>query len=341
MVRLVSAQTAVLTAIILSAHGAPDNNTTAPDNNTVVDCPTAYAEFLARYPNKTASIAGSGYFCERKKLIDDYNNQADRDDDDDKLVINEFTDLSPEETSMMFGANPNNDTVFEVFQPSNTSTAGLLKWDWIDRMPPIKSQQFCRSCWAFAAIAVVDFHNGKSHSEQQLLDCAHKAGSCLGGDPAEALTYMMKKGSAKEFWYPYKGKSRIFCRPHHPNLWVKNVYRIEAGAMHMELALLERVILTVFHASPRFVHLGGGVYHHKCGLLNPSFGKHAVAVVGFRNHAFKRSYWILRNSWGPDWGIKGYGRFEKGRNLCGFEGYHVYTAGVRKHRRRQRSEVAV
>merc|ERR1711998_543999 len=72
-------------------------------------------------------------------------------------------------------------------------------------MPPVKNQGHCGSCWTFSAIDVVDFLYGKSHSEQQLLDCSGE-GSCDGGNHESALKWLTSHDSTTESEYPYKGK---------------------------------------------------------------------------------------------------------------------------------------
>ena len=81
--------------------------------------------------------------------------------------------------------------------------------DWRMKMPPIKNQGKCGSCWAFAAIDVVDFHTGSAHSEQQILDCDSSAGSCNGGSPTPALNYLQAVGSDSTASYPYVGMSQV------------------------------------------------------------------------------------------------------------------------------------
>ncbi len=46
-----------------------------------------------------------------------------------------------------------------------------------------------------------------------------------------------------------------------------------------------------------------------------------MAVVGFDTAA---DYWIVRNSWGADWGEKGYIRMKMGKNLCGLADAAAY-----------------
>jgi hypothetical protein len=47
-------------------------------------------------------------------------------------------------------------------------------------------------------------------------------------------------------------------------------------------------------------------------------GGHAVVIVGWGNEGGK-DFWIIRNSWGQDWGDKGYFRMSRGVNMCEIE----------------------
>lgn len=44
---------------------------------------------------------------------------------------------------------------------------------------------------------------------------------------------------------------------------------------------------------------------------------HDITLIGVT-----QTYWIIRNSWGTDWGEKGYMRLKRGGNVCGM----LYTA---------------
>lgn len=50
----------------------------------------------------------------------------------------------------------------------------------------------------------------------------------------------------------------------------------------------------------------------------PQVGGHAVEIVGWGNEKGK-SYWIIKNSWGSEWGDKGYFRMIRGSNNCELE----------------------
>jgi C1A family cysteine protease len=44
---------------------------------------------------------------------------------------------------------------------------------------------------------------------------------------------------------------------------------------------------------------------------------HSVAIVGWgTDETSGEAYWIVRNSWGPDWGDKGYIKVQRGTNMC-------------------------
>jgi len=49
---------------------------------------------------------------------------------------------------------------------------------------------------------------------------------------------------------------------------------------------------------------------------------HCVQLTGYAHYNdHKKSYWIVRNSWGTDWGISGFIWIKIGRDLCAIGDY--------------------
>lgn len=67
------------------------------------------------------------------------------------------------------------------------------------------------------------------------------------------------------------------------------------------------------------------VYRHQSG--HP-IGVHSVVIVGWGrtdlNNGHSIPYWLVRNSWGTNWGDRGYFRFLRGENHCEIEGSVIY-----------------
>ena len=76
-----------------------------------------------------------------------------------------------------------------------------------------------------------------------------------------------------------------------------------------------------------FMSYKSGVYYDAdCNSKNPSYaGGHAIVVVGFGTDPSKGDYWIVRNSWGLNWGDKGYIKMSRNReNNCFIASWQSY-----------------
>lgn len=67
---------------------------------------------------------------------------------------------------------------------------------------------------------------------------------------------------------------------------------------------------------------GTGVYVYDG--KSDSLGGHAVVIVGWGEEeqadgSSSIPYWLVLNSWGTDWGTKGYFKIKRGENMCGIE----------------------
>ena len=72
---------------------------------------------------------------------------------------------------------------------------------------------------------------------------------------------------------------------------------------------------------------------YKSGVLSSAcdsrFINHAVLVVGYATSSTQQDYWIVKNSWGTDWGINGYvyiarGNQNAGDGVCGINKEPAY-----------------
>uniref|UniRef100_A0A3B3UKJ9 Cathepsin H n=1 Tax=Poecilia latipinna TaxID=48699 RepID=A0A3B3UKJ9_9TELE len=71
-----------------------------------------------------------------------------------------------------------------------------------------------------------------------------------------------------------------------------------------------------FEVTSDFMHYHQGVYTStKCHNTTDKVN-HAVLAVGYGQDN-GTPYWIVKNSWGPYWGIDGYFLIEMGKNMCG------------------------
>lgn len=190
---------------------------------------------------------------------------------------------------------------------------------------PIKRQGTCGSCWTFSAVAAMEgFHAHKTGkfvqlSEQNLIDCAVYGDNCgcFGGNMDGAFRYVISNnGIATEDSYPYEGKVKR-CRFKNSTIGarISNYRKIQRlDERSLQVASSMGIVSVGIEVLKKFEFYKHGIFDEPCSD-SPEI-THAVAIVGYGS-ANNTDYWIIKNSWGTDWGEKGYMRVLRGNNsIC-------------------------
>ncbi|KAI8549079.1 hypothetical protein RHMOL_Rhmol07G0323200 [Rhododendron molle] len=249
------------------------------------------------------------------------------------LGLNEFADLSHEEFRTMYlGLHvdlPKRKGSTEEFSYRDiVDLPKSVDWRKKGAVTPIKNQGSCGSCWAFSTVAAVEGINQivtgnlTSLSEQELIDCdtAFNHG-CNGGLMDYAFEYIMaNKGLHKEDDYPYIMEEGTCGERKEASevVTISGYHDVpENNEQSLLKALANQPLSVAIEASGRdFQFYSGGVFDGHCGTELD----HGVAAVGYGSNK-GLDYIIVKNSWGPKWGEKGFIRMKrstgKPEGLCG------------------------
>ncbi|KAG5047288.1 hypothetical protein JHK82_016660 [Glycine max] len=251
-----------------------------------------------------------------------------------KLGVNHLADLTLEE----FKDSRNGlkrtyefrTTTFKLngFKYENvTDIPEAIDWRAKGAVTPIKYQGQCGSCWAFSTIAATEgIHqirtgNLVSLSEQELVDCDSVDHGCKGGFMEHGFEFIVKNGGiTSETNYPYKGvdgtcNTTIAASP------VAQIKGYEIVPSYSEEALQKAVAnqpvsVSIHATNATFMFYSSGIYNGECGTDLD----HGVTAVGYGTEN-GTDYWIVKNSWGTQWGEKGYIRMHRGiaakHGICG------------------------
>jgi len=243
------------------------------------------------------------------------------------MEINKFADLTRDEFKGMYlGAKgPQECSATGNLVSSNLAVPETMDWREKGIVSPVKNQGQCGSCWTFSTTGALEAAHALvygeivSLSEQQLVDCASAFDNqgCDGGLPSHAFEYVKYIGGIDtELSYPYKGKDEK-CQ-YNPKAVGTKVARIVNITQGDEMALMEAVglhkpVSVAFDCADDFRFYKDGVYSGKCGS-KPSDVNHAVLAVGYGTEG--GDHWIIKNSWGTDWGLGGYFKMQRNTNMC-------------------------
>ncbi|KAK6139688.1 hypothetical protein DH2020_026576 [Rehmannia glutinosa] len=119
--------------------------------------------------------------------------------------------------------------------------------------------------------------------------------------------------------YPYTGKNGD-CKYSSENVGVQvlDSVNITLGAEDelKHAVAFSRPVSVAFQVVSGFRAYKSGVYTSTTCGSSPMDVNHAVLAVGYgvENGI---PYWLIKNSWGADWGDNGYFKMEMGKNMCG------------------------
>jgi len=248
--------------------------------------------------------------------------------------LNKFSDLSPAEFKaayLMKSPIPTSQQkIPRPLLPRKIQLKDLpTKFDWRDRqvVTAVKDQGQCGSCWAFSVTETVESSYMLKNNitvdkmsplaPQQLVDCDDFDLGCNGGNPSFTYEYLELYGLEKESDYPYTAKDgtcayssgKVFT--YVKSWWFATWF---ANEDTLKQNLVQYGPLSICLDAENWDSYQSGVMTSSqcCEFCSMD---HCVQLVGYDTTATV-PYWIVRNSWGTNWGNKGYIWLEMGKNTC-------------------------
>ena len=189
-------------------------------------------------------------------------------------------------------------------------------------------------------------------STQYYVDCVKQCRGCQGGFPLYVYEQVAKDGFVVwDAYAPYLGKESNVCQPPKEKFPVQLqgmiIFSKESAAyftpnqiddafqyQNLELNILseqqiEQIKKILFNYGPisaliyvddKLPYFSNGIYKtvdNKDGVKqNPN---HAVVIGGYGINVYGEKYWIIRNSWGSEWGEDGYLPLSMDSPMSGFD----------------------
>ncbi len=233
-----------------------------------------------------------------------------------------------------------------VDQPASPSSAedlpAYFSWKDLGKVTPIRDQNPCGSCWAFATVASLETavyiqdNEYSDLSEQYLVSCNTDGWDCWGGGTAHS--YHQDKippgepsaGAVMEENFRYSASDEA-CNPPHPHAFKISGWQYVTTTTPNTNAIKNAVytygaVKASMCAGSAFQNYSGGVFTTNESYLCPlgSHTNHAISIIGWDDSL---GAWLIKNSWGNTWGEEGYMRIAYGTSGIGIAASYVVYAG--------------
>ncbi len=255
-----------------------------------------------------------------------------------RVALNKFADWTPSELKRILSYRPLGKNT-NVAPLTNVQLPTSIDWRDKNAVNPVRDQGQCGSCWAFSAVGAmesrafiraIDTHGLLQISEQQLVDCAggsYGNEGCNGGEMNTAFQYAQDYGMMNRTDYPYTAQDGTCVYDANKVTKVKpsgNSAVTPNSAIALKTAIADGPVSVAIEADTFvFQFYSGGILNSaKCGTDLD----HGVVAIGYGVDTSKGEYYIVRNSWGGSWGMRGYINIaiKDGPGICGIQMEPVY-----------------
>ncbi|KAM8972167.1 cathepsin L-like proteinase [Pelodytes ibericus] len=202
------------------------------------------------------------------------------------------------------------------------------KVDWRDTgcVTPAKNEgSICEASWAFALVGVLETRyctkNNELHSfsEQQLLDCDSQNEQCCGGDTESAFKHVIDMGlmQSKDYEYTQTSFKCLYKNDEAVRINITKYYRLRGDENIARVLAMDGPVAVSFQYSDDFLLYDGGIYSDeededdKCNRMYSQ----SATVIGYGTDC-EKDYWLIKNSWGNQWGENGYARVDRDARQC-------------------------
>ena len=306
-----------------------------------------YIKFLKEYKSSEMPESGTAEYERGKAVFMDnmeqaiaYNLKSRAEGRQETAGVNSLFDTNDEDYKKRRGYKVNKKNSGEIVRLSRAENAVPytreslpVSVDWRQKkaVTAVKDQKECGSCWVFGTVGALEGYRVlkqnttlKSLSEQLVGSCNGGEPMCEGGLPGKVYSYLKANNNlmCSEESFPYtsgNGEDKactIACMTACEKVKIPEVEPryIEPGDdLGVMKALQDGPVTVSINASRKSFHLyKEGVYDDpECSNLVTTLD-HAVLLVGYGETVQKVPYWIVKNSWGEEWGEKGYIRMRRG-----------------------------